>query len=432
MKRALAAAYGSVVFAGAACAASGNNDAPTRPDPVETILDAAMPDATVADANGVEAAADDGTCSEDGWCVTALPDADLVLRDIWPVEGHAFAVAESATVGTKVLEWDDAGATWTYIDDSTQNEPGVGTYVGKIWAPNANEVYYGVSPGYIYHGVRSATPGSAWTWTRDLLADHSHPDKVEPDDGRPDFYWKLGARYPALGVWGTASGDLYAWFTNTIYHWSSVDGDAPTWVAEYTADDPDAPTEHLLFLGATATQDDELWFSGARSRTSAGCALLVHKGPAGYERVADGVLAGSSSPCAARENALLIGGSEGWLTDIQAISPNQIAGLKGGRDIVRITSEGGNHSVAIAPVPSDKSLAPNALNSLWFSSNEAWLSSTGLIVRGADVWGGGSYQLSSVALRGKRATLPFYQVRGTSNSNLWAIGIRNALRKTTP
>ncbi len=72
-----------------------------------------------------------------------------------------------------------------YIDDGTQNERGFGTYAGRVWAPNENEVYYGIGPGYVYHGKRPVAPATAWSWTRQQLKDNSHPDMTEPLDGYP-------------------------------------------------------------------------------------------------------------------------------------------------------------------------------------------------------------------------------------------------------
>ncbi|MDF2693172.1 MAG: hypothetical protein K0S65_1555 [Labilithrix sp.] len=148
-------------------------------------------------------------CSEAGWCRTKL-------KDIWAVGDAAFAIADSPTLGIKVLEWKNADSTWHYIDDSTQNAVDLGKYAGRIWAPNETEVYYGVGPGYVYYGKRPAAPATTWLWTRQKLADNSHADFVDPQDGYP-LYSRLGTNYPTLGIWGTSAGDVYAWFTNTIY-----------------------------------------------------------------------------------------------------------------------------------------------------------------------------------------------------------------------
>lgn len=210
-------------IAAVACAASGNN-AHTTLSPDSGGSETPIPDgggpSPIVDAD-VEASADRPLCSADGRCATSLPDVDLTMQNIWHLPGHAFAVAVSPTLGAKVLEWNEAERSWKYIDDGTQNEPGMGDYVGTTWAPNANEVYYGVSPGYIYHGTRPGSPQAAWSWTRHRLRDDG--DSIDPADGNPT-YWVTGATLPALGVWGTSASDVYAWFANSIYHWKSVDG----------------------------------------------------------------------------------------------------------------------------------------------------------------------------------------------------------------
>src|SRR4051794_5896678 len=125
-------ACSAVVFiAGVACATASDEAAsqttePERPGPSDAAtIDAASEEAaTDADAGGP-------LCSPAGWCVTSLPDPDLVLKDVWPYATRAFAVAESSTLGVKFLEWEDASASWKYIDDNSQNDSGLGPWVGK-------------------------------------------------------------------------------------------------------------------------------------------------------------------------------------------------------------------------------------------------------------------------------------------------------------
>jgi hypothetical protein len=385
-------------------------------------------------------AVDGPACSDAGWCKTPLPDEDLVLKDIWAVGTRAFSIAYSPTLGAKVLEWIDADSTWKYIDDGTQNED-LPKYVGRIWAPNEDEVYYGVDPGYIYHGTRPAPPATSWSWTRQKLQDNSHADSVDPNDGYPyyyalDPYYALsGVNYPTLGVWGTRADDVYAWFTNTLYHRVRVEGGAPEWVPEYTANDASASNEHMYFLAAAGTGPDDVWFSGTRTRTpsSGSCAVLVRKTAGNYQRIADGVLTGDWSSCARKDGYLLIGGTQGWLTDIHTPSANRVVGLKGARDVVNVSVTENGYSVSVAPVPTKFASGSTRLNSLWATPGSVWLSGMGLVLRaGDDVWDGGAFQISTVALTGAPLGRQLYQVRGTSNTNLWAIGDRNALHKTTP
>ncbi|AKV03308.1 hypothetical protein AKJ09_09971 [Labilithrix luteola] len=239
--------------AGMACATSTDEapaSSPSRPIDPQVPPEGAV-DAAVEDAGPPGPAA----CSGAGWCVTSLPDADLVLRDIWPFQGRAFAVAESATLGVKVLSWDDADPRWQYIDDNTQNENGFGKYVGGIWAPNENEIYFGVAPGYVYHGKRAPSPPAAWTWERTRLPTGASADSnVDPALLRTDFR--------AFGVWGTGADDVYAWYGNTVFHRTSVDGGRPEWVTEYVADDVDSPWESLSIVSMGGSDKDDIWVAG--------------------------------------------------------------------------------------------------------------------------------------------------------------------------
>lgn len=440
MKASLLALSAPILLAAIAVACAASETEAQAPSPDADAGTTSIPEGGAADgAADVEPDVPSGipACSEAGWCVTDLPDSDLVMRAIWPVADRAFALAQSPTLGVKVLEWSEADGTWTYIDDGTQNEFGVGAYVGNIWAPNEDEVHYAVAPGYVYHGRRPAKPLEAWSWSRHKLPDNSHPNPVTHDDGYPS-YWALTVsgmtNYPTLGVWGTSADDVYAWFANTIFHFTVADGGAPEWVAEHIADDVDAASEHLYILGAAGKSRDEIWFSGARSRTRAGCALLIRKTAEGYRRIADGVVSLPNRPCAARAGTMMIGGTEGWLTDIQALDTGEIVALKGGRDTVRIVSNGDDHSVALARVPDGVlgSLGSSGLTSLWATGNTVWLSGNSIVVRGTDVWGAGGYQVSTVSRTGGSLDHPLYRIRGTSNNNLWAIGVRHALHKKTP
>ncbi len=413
------------MLVGAACAASGNDEATTPdPDPSETVI----PDAGAPVDAGAEASAGGPVCSEAGWCRTTLPDADLVMVDIWPLAGHAFAIAQSATVGIKVLEWTESDAKWKYIDDATQNAPDVGTFAGRIWAPDADEVYFGVGAGYVYRGTRPTPPETAWSWTRHRLIDNGKLGGAP----NPAYAQMGGRRYPALGVWGTSRSDVYAWFKNTIFRWKSIGSAAPEWVPEYVAQDADAESEHLLFVSAAGTGPDDVWFSGARSQATRACALVVHKTTAEYQRVADGLA--SAAQCAPRDGALMLGGPEGWLTDLQAVATGQVVGLKGARAPVKISVDGAGYAVDVRPIAgSSLGLSAGAtFTSLASVSGDLWLSTNRMVIRGTDVWTGGQYAISTLALMGAPVRYDLNQVRGTSNTNLWAIGDRYALHKTTP
>ena len=439
MRSAFLLAFVSVALGSvAACAASG--DEPARPPALED-SDAGLP---VTDAGDHEADAESDapapllpTCTDSGFCTTSLPDADLMFKDIWPLPGRAFAVAESKTLGVKVLEWEDATGAWKYIDDDSQNEPGFGDHVGRMWAPDENEVYFTVSPGTLYHGVREA-PSKPFAWTRHQFEDHSPDQDPTHEHGHPLYrnqtFYTTQLRYPSLGVWGFGRDDVYAWYANTIYHWTSVDGGPPEWTAEYTATDVDSADEHLYVVAAAGLDRDDVWFSLARDSTSlqSACSAIVRKTASGYERIADGIV-GMFRMCRPRDGYASIGGTNGWLTDLQAQGSNQLVGLKGARDVVRITVSENDVAIATKPVPYDLTIDSTPLTSLWSAPDERlWVSGWGAVGHGADTWDGGSFQLATISLNGAPLNRPMYQVRGTSSSNVWAIGVRYAFHKTTP
>lgn len=429
---------------------------PPSPDGPTTLTDAAPVEAGPESDAAPDADAAAPACSSAGWCTTALPDTDLVMTDIWPLPNgnFAFAIAESPTLGVKVLAWDKSSNAWKYIDDGSQNDPGYGKYAGGIWASGENEVYFAVAPGTVYHGTRPDA-SAGFTWVRSALVDNSLDDPSAPgafphDHGDP-FHRALEENYPALGVWGTSSTDVYAWYANTIFHWSQDDAGAPGWIPEYVADDiesdPENPSvvEHIYFTGGTGFDPGNVWFSGVRDRYPEGtsCAILLQKTDKGYARIADGVVPGSGGKvptCAERRGVMLIGGSEAWLTDVQALGSDRLFALKG-RDVVKLSPGKGGYAVAISTIPNSVTIFKSGLSSLWATndgtSDEVWLSGFGLVLRGQDpdIWGkdtSGAYKISTISLNGAPTRRPIHRIRGISPNDLWAVGARHAFHKTTP
>ena len=417
-----------------------------EPEPEPERRPDVLPDAGTTDARG-EAAPSGRSCSSAGWCATSLPDADLMLKSIWPLEGRAFATAESRTVGVKVLEWTDAEGKWRYIDDNSQNQTGLARYVANIWAPSENELYYAVAKGTIVHGTRPSSE-MAWTWTSHALEDHSpvRQRSYEPDSP-PEAVSR--ALYPTLGVWGTGAGDVYAWYTNTVYHWKSEGAAAPSWMPEYTADDVSSSTEELFALGMTGANRDDLWFSFVRTnmaRNQGACPVIVRKTPSGYERISDGIVKGAR--CSeARPGFSMMGSARGWLTSLQTLGDGQVAGIQGGRELVKISAGDGGYSVATSKVLSldpvdDRDRSPGAAS--FFTSlyrapeGRLWMGGigmpgTGMVVSGDDVWSaGGSYAISTLSLSGAPLKGSDFKIHGTANANLWLVGAHHALHKTNP
>ncbi len=483
MRRIFLLASGSVALAAvAACAASddeGASLAPMDDGGATAVPEAAStpePDASVKDGGAQPLS----SCNDVGWCATKLPDPDLVLKDIWPFEARAFAIAESDTLGTKVLEWTEATKSWAYVDDNSQNAYGSGQYAGKVWAPNENEVYFATAPGLIYHGTRTA-PSSPFSWDSTRLA-YEGPD-VGPDRDpgrawrRRDMYFGSVEHMPAIGVWGTSADDVYAWYANRIFHRQSVDGGPPTWVAEHVEEDeasPDeaSPDEAFYVFGAAGSSRDEIWFVASHGQYDAtsgfvACSTLIRRTPDGYTRVMDAALMNGS--CMAKPGTLPLmfvieipglgkfsipWTQTGWATSVASPRPGSAVALVNNSLFAFVDTSGAGLARAnqILVDPPTHSWNPH-LHSVWINGDRAWWSGWGLVIDGEnapDVWaqslglmtpdqlvengidGGATYSISSTALNGAPLDRPLYQVRGSSNDNLWAVGPRYALHKKTP
>ena len=426
----------------AACASTeeGPPAAPATPPPA-AIPEAGVPDVDIWDVDVPDTRLPD--CSSAGWCITSFPDEDLEFRDVWPLEDVAFAIAESHMQGVKFLEWKKSTGAWEYIDDQSQNTAGARTFAGGVYAPNADEVYFTVGAAYVYHGKRAAPPETKWTWTRAELPDNVVGHPTTHDHARP-YYNLTREPFPAFGVWGAGTADVYAHYSNTIFRRDPGDG---TWSAVYTVDDLDADDEHAFFVAASGTGPDDIWFVGARNR-SYGCPLVVRKTADGWERVADGVVSNNFiAPCAAREGTLQIGGaSGGWLTDIQPVSATEYLALHNGKvdfftDVINLTrlraSDGGSGAdggvtfeQSLVPVkPASGNGQPLFMSSLWRGDGETWFSAWGLVVRRTD---DDTYSVSTLSRDGAPVRAHFNKIRGTSNQNIWAVGARHEYHKTTP
>lgn len=451
----------------AACA--GTEDAPSLAP--ETAPPAIIPDAGAADVDIFDADVPDTRlpdCSSAGWCITSLPDPELELRDVWPFEDVAFAIANSRLEGVKFLEWKKSTNAWEYIDDQSQNSAGSGTFAGGVYAPNPDEVYFAVGSSYVYHGKRATPPETTWTWTRAELPDNVVGHPTTHDHGKP-YYSVPREPVPAFGVWGSGAADVYAHYSNTIFRRNPADD---TWSAVYTVDDLDAADEHAFFVGASGSGPDDIWFVGARDRSTATrrnfhCPLVVRKTAAGWERVSDGVVTTSAAaPCGLRAGTPRIGNAfGGWVTGIQPVSATDLLALHNGRtsvsaEVVNLTrvrvSDGGLSSddaglapdgglsfeqsvlpvkLAIGTAPPNG--PPKIMTSLWRGEGETWFTSWGLVARRPDDdtdddANDDEVSVSTLSRDGAPVRVQFFKIRGTSSQNLWAVGARHAYHKTTP
>ncbi|MBN9167188.1 MAG: hypothetical protein J0I07_40040 [Myxococcales bacterium] len=468
-----------VLAAAAACATSSDDESFLTPDASAPIPP--PPPSVDADSGPVRdgAAPTFSPCSAAGWCITPLPDPDLTLKDIRPFEHRAFAIAESPAFGVKVLEWDDVGDKWAYIDDNSQNTYELSAYAGKIWAPNENELYYAVAPGVVYHGKRVA-PGSPWAWTRSRLDDSRVVSNDKHDPGVAEYsnrYEAPPVKTTALGVWGTSESDVYAWYANTIFHLEKDGSGKDVWVIDHVLEDPDNPEDTFFVFNATGSGPDDVWFSVGRGRYDAtglfACPAAVRKSDEGYRRVLDHTINPQDTwshygdSCQPKPDALSFTTGiyiealpelgffpvpwphGGWLSHIESAGPGSVVGISGGKYFAYLTTaDGGSAQLNHTYVEVPASDVPT-LSSVWIHDSEVWLSGWGLILRTGNEpakWNtglglyppdhhnpfdGATFSVSTTVLNGSPLDRPL-QVRGTSNTNLWAIGPRYALHKTTP
>jgi hypothetical protein len=426
--------------AAVACATSQSEDATSTPPPsvleggAETTDGGSVHEAAADDAS--DATAPDATaspsCSSAGWCLTTLPSYlhELRLNDVWPLPGRAFAIADTWTGSVRFLEWSDATNQWSFIDDDSLHY--VSGVAGGVWAPNADEVYFTLARsnapgGEVYYGRRPVPPATDWSWKRYSLACNS----VE----RP---W----------VWGTSANDVFVTSCGKIHRLSGPldggpDGASP-WVEEYVDNDPN----RLLFHGATGTSPDDAWFVGWRGATlrSRMCAVVVRKTAAGYERVVDGTPVNFGCNQKAGSTAIPIAGMFGRTEGdaIHAPAKDRFVGLSLGmtmnNNVVRIQPDGaGGYAVSVSnPLPA----MSVGLRSVWGTSeDDLWflvapptsVSGDGFgIVRGTNIWAdGGAFDYSTLVLNGVPNEKALRRVRGTSNTNIWAVGANRAFYKTT-
>lgn len=422
----------SVTLAAAvACAASGDQDEHTTP------LDPDGGGSVLGDAGPPDAAPDTALpeipiCSPAGWCKTPFPDSDLWFRDMWTLSDRAFAMATSDTVGSKILEW-DAVNQWSYIDDNQAQIGNHGVQTG-IWAPNSDQVYEIVAdysaffgPGQfgaiVYRGTRPVAPATKWAWEKE----HLDCDAI---DGTPQ-------------IWGSSSDDVYVVSCGQIHHRTSTSANAGAdggagWAVEWVNDDPANPIE---LHGITGTGADDVWFLGSRGDWPGACTVLVHKTSAGYQTVVDGTPTPDGT-CEEKPGIAMITGS--LRSGFHAPAKNRFLGVRFtsdvDNDIVKVVVDdvGGPAQITTASPAATMDVQLTAVwgtseDDLWVVATRTSVGGGGGILQATNVRDdAGTYQYSTLAINGTPNTRPLDRIRGTSNTNLWAVGFQRAFHKTTP
>lgn len=219
----------------------GNVDA-TASETSAPVTDAGETDSDAGDAVATDAGR---TCSAEGWCHTALPESNLVLRDVWSDgKGVAWAVSESG----KVLRWD--GKAWSIAFTA----PGA---LYAVWGSSPTDLWIG-GEGGLYHATGASSSALAFQ-----AVELSVP-----------IMSILG--FGASDIWATGySQDLeFTYDTGRVFHYSGGSGAA----ASEWAEDDVTLSSPALYAKIWGTSDDDLWIGGdgrwgeasVRHRTSDG------------------------------------------------------------------------------------------------------------------------------------------------------------------
>jgi len=186
----------SVVFAVAVCACAQSVDAGPAP-PVDG---AAVPPNVdgPADAGALVEGGDEGlppprTCSNDGLCHTALPNAEK-LEGVW---GDGTGIAWAVSTGGSVLRWD--GLAWTV------HAVGLGP-LHAIWGSGPLDVWIAGDEG-VRHGTGAASASLVFG-----------PPSALPEGAAPPItsLWGLSAS----DVWAVSAGHVLCWKGTA---WATVD-----------------------------------------------------------------------------------------------------------------------------------------------------------------------------------------------------------------
>lgn len=439
-----------------------------------TVVEASSSDGSDAAKEADVSAPVGPACNDFGWCETELPDPNLTFIDVWPFADRAFAVAQSDTLGTKVLEWTEAAQAWSYIDDNSQNAYVSGQYAGKMYAPGENELYFTTAPGIVYHGTR-ASQSAPFEWESTQLP-YDGPVFADRDPGRA---WSVPAgallRYaPALGVIGTSADDVYAWYGNRVFHRVSEDGGPPTWTPEFVTEASSAPSNESFYIfNASSNGSDEVWFVGGHGPTDAtkgyiGCPTLFRRTPSGTSAVLD--FTHTNGKCTTKPGTIqprikrMLPGyglidvpiqPTGWATTVAPVAPGAaIVIIDNAQTWYYVDTASNvaryNYLDGVSPPAGKFSPLMHSVvrvdDRLWFSGHgivvgseikpDAWTNGLGIgtpeSFAQAGMGTGALVETTSVAMDGRYLNEPLYQARASSTKNLWAVGNRHALHKKTP
>ena len=288
---------------------------------------------------------------------------------------------------------------------------------------------------------------------------------------------------PSLGVQGMPWGDVYAWYGPTLFRRTVAESGDDVWVVEHRLLDDEYPDDEFHIQSITGGAPDDFWIGGVRSLVGAdgmrerACPLVVQRRADGYhhlvDHVVDAVTASFTTGCNPKPGSQRLVArwdipdlfaldfeeeATGWLQSLQHIAPNTVVGIKvgnGGQGLVYVKSDGDTPLARLNIVDYSGPIWSLNFSSVWVADGSAWMSGHGFVLsleynptdwsRGVGISSVSSpaqtlcsvmqcatFTPSSIARGGVVHEERLHQLRGISSTNLWAVGNRHALHKTTP
>lgn len=407
----------SLVLAAAACS-EGSTAEPTDLDasvPPTTTGEAGVVDETDAgsleDASGDAHEVDDATvdadagpartCSDEGWCHTAVPDG-TTMTSVWgDGQGTVWAVSQEGNV----LRWD--GTAWVLT-----HAAGVPLYT--IWGSSPTDLWAGggaltkdaqVLPGVILHGTGSSP--SAMTWT------------------------PVATAVTVRSIWGTSASDVYA--TTSVVH--RVDSTDPSFVLHYAGPlggDPAADWSTDAVSTSFPAHFEKVWGAGSDVFVSGRTASSPYfmNGQVIHRR-SDG--AGGS---AWKAEAPSPGATTYTETFGFSVSPSLafLVGVTGDYSgpsyHVGVSADDGATFTWTLHKGSETGFSQNAFSTLWASgANDVWIAGPAGRLRH---WDGTDWRIAVVTLDQWPVLNGINAIWGTGPKDIWAVGADIALHKVAP
>lgn len=395
-------------LAGAACAAAfvacaesndegaGSSSGGTGTQIQDASVSEAAPRADAnADADADAAPAATRTCSDDGFCHTAVPSNE-VFRGVW---GDGTGVVWAVTSSGRIFRWD--GAAWTLHTEVLH------TSFRAVWGSGPTDIWV-AGAGGVMHGTGASS--SAITFAAvDVPGDPSVPMKA---------------------VWGTGPSDVWIVGGSTMTDWPN---DVTSRAAHYTGS-PDSGTqgwevadlpEDIDYDGVWGSPGSGVWVRGTaepgpdNNWSPAAAVRRLAPGATTWEAID---LPPSPAPgdFLPMPGSITAGGSGGdtsvWL-----------AGTTQSKKMMywRGTSSDGGQTFTWTCIPREPDLV---LTGVWGQGpNDTWAIGEYGRVRH---WDGSRWKQAAIMVAALPVKNPLYGIWGLGNDDFWVVGDGIAMHKT--